>query len=212
MGFEDNYEDEEEMEFGENNMGSLDEELGNEITSSPTPSKGVERQKSGTDNSIKYKKEIERLEEQLEKQKEEKAELQEKISLYSEKNIDEQKTSQKAVKKLHQDLEEMEYALSNFNRFNDRIKTFKVWNTIVWGFSGLIIGIIIAFYAMSELYSYKEENMSKKFGKDYEIGNAIRTNGFIISNQDNQTQVYIKRAGNVSIFETDEYYVIQKNK
>jgi len=199
MGIEDEFEDavdEEVSEFDFDAVGTLDEEMENDVKEKVKP-KAVK-------NRINKK-----LESENKSFKKENEELKEKLNLNSEKSIDAYKTATKSITKLNENLEEIDYSLSNFNRFQQNIKTFKVWNTVVFSFSGLIIGLIIAFFSMSELYDFKIEKQLDEYS---EFGRIMIENGFQLSNTDSNIQVHIDENLGAVMFKSNQFLVIEIKK
>lgn len=205
MDFDDNdgLEEELEMDFGTNNMGSIEEELGT-APAAPVSPKAKQSNTRGDDR---------RLKEEIEKLRKENGELAEKLNLNNEVALKVHQTAQKKIEKLNDSLDEIDYSLGNFNKFQQRVKTFRVWSPFLYITISFILGLIFSFVCTYELYSYKTEMNTQKLNEYGQVGEIITNAGFSVNSTDNNIQVYIKGNSETAMFEAENgFLVIQKNK
>jgi len=185
------FEDEVEDGFDFDNL----EDLSDEGIVPSSPKKDDSRGATGVNRKLQI--ENKDLKEEIQKLKDEKA-------LNSEKSLDVYSQTNKSIGKLSKDLEEIEYSLGNFTRFQERIKTFKVWNTVVYSISGLVAGLLISYLSVDSLYEYR---INEKLNEYSAVGKSVTDAGFLVSDGNENIQIYTKKSG--KMFKSGEFSVIQ---
>lgn len=114
------------------------------------------------------------------------------VSAKQEKSIN---TAATAAAKLSKELSTLDYELEKFNKFEKKVSSFRIWNTISIGAVALLLGGYIGSLAQSELNKYQVENEIKtKLGasfQDLKLFQEIKSRG---------VNIYADEKGNIVIY------------
>jgi hypothetical protein len=121
----------------------------------------------------------------------------------------------KAAQKLSQELETLDYHLDKFIKFEKKVSSFKIKNTLAIGATALFLGGYIGSIAQSELNSYyvKQEVLHKLKGSAEKLTTIKKFEdaGFNFVENDDVLQVYSK-APKVQLYESQGFKILQINK
>ena len=100
----------------------------------------------------------------------------------------------KAAKQLSQELETLDFQLEKFNKFEQKVSSFKIKNTIAIGSIALLLGGYIGSSAQSELYTYYvQQEVKHKLSEaaaELELIKIAKDNGVIFAQDGNRIVVY----------------------
>lgn len=121
----------------------------------------------------------------------------------------------KSAQKLSKELETLDYQIEKFNKFEQKVSSFKIKNGVAMAAVGLILGAFIGSFAQSELnshyikteLSHKLKSAQAKLNVMQELENA----GFGFATTDDVLQVYSKTP-KVQLYEAEGFKILQLNK
>lgn len=120
----------------------------------------------------------------------------------------------KSAQKLSKELESLDYNLDKFIKFEKKISSFKIKNTIAIGVTALLLGGYIGSFAQSELNNYYiNQELKHKLGeakadlellkkaRDLGVNFAIDDNRIVIYSSSQNKSVTVSKDSNHQIFE-----------
>ncbi|AFL69605.1 hypothetical protein [Sulfurospirillum barnesii] len=125
--------------------------------------------------------------------------------------------SNKAAQKMLKHLELVDYHMASFLKFEQKVSSFKIKNTIFLGIAALLVGGYIGSFAQSELNQYYlNSELKNKAGEALELQGLLKKYNIQVAESDTVFQLYtLKNQYTTGINSTDGKFSIlqiQKSK
>lgn len=104
-------------------------------------------------------------------------------------------TAATAAAKLSKELSILDFELEKFNKFEKKVSSFKIWNTISIGAVALLLGGYIGSLAQSELNKYWVENQIKS-----KLGAGVAELRLLQEMKNRGVKIYTDEKGNIVIY------------
>ncbi|MDX9744896.1 MAG: hypothetical protein RBT59_13840 [Arcobacteraceae bacterium] len=117
-----------------------------------------------------------------------------------------------AAAKLSKNLEAIDFNLEKFLKFEKKVSSFKLKNTLITTVVSLLIGGYIGSFAQSSLNDYYIKNEVKKLGGELQTAGLLSKYGIKIQNKEDILQIFIQKQPNTLGYDTDQFSVLQITK